>query len=218
LEDPGKAGKGRRGGALRRTSEIPGEDYLWCLEGELPPYALRHLEEAFAGDEQAAAALCFAAPNEHRGYIAAAAYGLGVPNPAYQTIIRQIWNHDHQQLLWAVDRDADLVRRMMADAEFRHPFSGPVTVYRGVEHGDFRKASRGLSWTVSRDVACWFAHDLPNSLVLVGKVSSADIVFWDNSRNEEEVVFRSPIRASIDLERSTWAEAADRHLRKIRIA
>jgi len=37
------------------------------------------------------------------------------------------------------------------------PFSGRLRIYRGAARVDLRTASQGISWSTSRDVACWFA-------------------------------------------------------------
>jgi hypothetical protein len=102
----------------KRMHKILGECLWSCLERDLPPYAKVYLDDAKSGDKAAAFSLCLAAPNEWRGWIAVAAYRIGVPNPGYQTIIRAVWNHNHAQLLAAVQnypmasaRDPDEVRQ-----------------------------------------------------------------------------------------------------------
>jgi hypothetical protein len=79
-------------------AKMYGELLRTKLQRLLPPYASCYLEGAFAGDEQQAFKICVAAPNEYRGLIAEAAYFLGVPNPGYQTIIRNVWEHDHKMV------------------------------------------------------------------------------------------------------------------------
>jgi len=128
------------------------------LESMLPDYASRHLEGAISGDLSEAEDICVAAPNEWRGMIAMAAYYAGTPNPAYQEIIRAVWNHDHASLLSEAcgNGGTRLIRRMFIAAKFEHPFTGPVTIYRGTSGASPKCASKGLSWMISRDVACWF--------------------------------------------------------------
>src|SRR5262245_51294013 len=96
------------------------------LESELPD--LRPLiERAFAGDRDAAAMLCFQAPNGQRGWIALAAYCLGTPNPGYRDIIRNVWDNDDGVLKQTVrtrqfiPRGAErreLIRCMIAAGQF----------------------------------------------------------------------------------------------------
>jgi hypothetical protein len=187
----------------------------------LPSYAKCYLDSAFAGDEPDASKICLAAPNEYRGWIALAAYYIGVPNPGYHTIIRKVWNHDHLQLLAATKLDRRLIRRMMKRAEFKHPFSGSIDVFRGASGVTLRTALKGLSWTVSRDTACYFAcrfacisADSPNPIVLKARVNASDIVFWD--RQEEEVVLRRDISAGLDPEPETWADNAKKEAERIK--
>jgi hypothetical protein len=105
----------------------PSQNYGFALrtwlEIKLPSYAKRYLDPAFAGDESAALGICVAAPNEHRGLIALAAYYTGVPNPAYREIIGAVWNHDHAQLMGAAEHDRRLIRQMIKAAEFNHPLA-----------------------------------------------------------------------------------------------
>ena len=186
---------------------------LWSeLQDDLPEYAQRHLDAARAGEVEEAIGLCSAAPNEYRGLIALAAYWSGVANPAYREIMRAVWNHDHNQLMGATQDDRRLIRRMLRAAEFDHPFSGSVTAFRGTSSINLRTASKGLSWTLSRDVACWFAHRFDREdqqpLVLKARIDAADIIFWDNTRREQEIVFSQPVPAEPDPHPHTWIEAA----------
>lgn len=194
---------------------IEGSSIREWLADELPPYARRHFADAFRGDETAAGMLCSAAPNEWRGWIALAAFHSGVPNPAYHELLRSVWNHDHAQLLSAVGNRGGLIRRMMAAGQFDHPFTAPVTIWRGVERGGVR-AVAGLSWTIDRDVAAFFALRFPTGrgkpLVFVADVLPEDIVFWDDSRNEGEVIPRRTPELRRDPDPETWQAARDRYL------
>jgi hypothetical protein len=197
--------------------ELEGENLWSWLENELPPYAKVHVNAALSGDKSAALGLFAAAPNKWRGWIARAAYCSGVPNPGFQEIIRHVWNHDHDQLLAAV-RHRGVIRQMMKAAEFDHPFTGRVTVFRGAAGLSLMNASKGLSWTVSRDVACWFALRFSRNdckpMVLRANIDAVDIVFWDNSRHEQEVVLTHARPAGLDPDPATWIQAADNHERE----
>lgn len=63
-----------------------------------------------------------------------------------------------------------------------------VTIYRGVNVDDHR----GLSWTIDRSVAEWFAkrfgHNGDKCYVFTGKIRKEDIITIFKSRNENEVV------------------------------
>jgi hypothetical protein len=119
------------------------------------------------------------------------------PQPWIREIIRCVWNHEHHYLIHDTGGDARLIRRMMKCAKFDRPtLPDPVTVYRGISRVGLKKGSRGLSWTLSRDVACWFAYrrDFPKPLVIRASVSPSEIILWDNDRSEEEVILaRTPV-------------------------
>lgn len=66
------------------------------------------------------------------------------------------------------------------------PLQSPVTIFRGGPSAD------GISWTLSRDVACGFAEDWkktdPKSRVFSRRVSVKRIAYYTNSREEQEVI------------------------------
>jgi len=187
----------------------------WIWEG-LPPYAVRYMEGTFNDhDPEAASSLVYAAPNDWRGHIALCAYWIGLPNPAYREIMDNVWNHDHWQLKNVAPGGTRQIRRMMASAEFPIPLKGDVTIYRGAAGVTPAKAVKGLSWTTSREVACWFAYNwvsrrYANKLVLTATVSASDIIYWSNDCDEREVVLRGPPSLSIDENPAEWNELADR--------
>jgi hypothetical protein len=55
-------------------------------------------------------------------------------------------------------------------------------------------------------------------IVLRASIDASDIVFWDNSRNEQEVVVRRDISAELDPEPETWADVADNVIERIKAA
>lgn len=73
---------------MKRTlaQKLKGDTYRQALAKLLPSYALEHFEKALGGNAEAASSLVAAAPNKLRGHILVAAFFLGTPNPAYQTI------------------------------------------------------------------------------------------------------------------------------------
>lgn len=180
----------------------------------LPPYALEHLETAFGGDGDAAIRLCSAAPNGFRGLIAYAAFYTNVSNPAYQEIIRFVWNHDYLQLLRDVRHDLEFIRQMMEVAQFDVPLSGTIKVYRGTSTAFRKTPARGLSWTIDRDTACWFALRASlgrhKPIVLEADVQASEIIFWDDDRGEQEVVLRKEFSARVDPHPESWGDAAKR--------
>lgn len=63
-----------------------------------------------------------------------------------------------------------------------------ITIYQGVKVNNYR----GLSWTVDKSVAEWFArrfgHDGDKCYVFTGTINKKDIIALFSSRNEKEVV------------------------------
>ena len=104
---------------------------------------------------------------------------------------------------------------MIAAAQFEHPLSGSLRAFRGASDVTLRKAANGLSWTLSRDVACWFARRFaPESsrwMVVVADIDASDVIFWEDDRHEEEIVLKRRAWACIDANPETWALAANRH-------
>ncbi len=72
------------------------------------------------------------------------------------------------------------------------PGPGPFIVYRGIcGKGRFRR-ERGLSWTGSLDMACWFAmryaDHLGDPAVYTATVRAKDVFFYTDDRQEREFV------------------------------
>jgi hypothetical protein len=188
------------------------DDLLHQIWDDLPPYAECYMEPTFTHhDVEAAAHLVSAAPNRFRGLIALCAYWIGLPNPAYREIVDNVWNHDHRHLIDAATRGGAQVRRMFAVAKFPVPFSEPVTVYRGSDILESRKAVRGLAWTTSHEVACWFAYRYSRErpLVLKATVLPTDVIYWNNELGESEVILRRVPPLMLDDQATRWQEIAD---------
>lgn len=193
-----------------------GEEIKFFLADELPHYAVCHLDAGLDGDERAAFSLCCATPNGYRGHVALAAYFMGTPNPAYREIIRSVWNHDGKQMAAVAKQYKVSLRNMMAAGRFPHEFKGAVDIFRGASGKTPRQAAMGLSWSASRDVACYFAyrHATGEALPIVVKttIDASSIVFWDDSRDEQEIVTRHCVATAVDPEPGTWLERCERLL------
>lgn len=200
----------------RPVNPIAADGLLHWIWDQLPSYAERFMDATFNGhDPEAASSLVSAAPNEWRGLIALCAYWIGLPNPAYREIVGNVRIHDHWRLKKAARGGAPHVRRMMAAAEFPIPMSGPVTVYRGVFNLDPAMAVKGLAWTTSHEVACWFACkwiSQPGSdpLVLKATVDASDLIYWSNDREEHEVILRRVPPIEVDEYSGCWQDIANR--------
>jgi hypothetical protein len=167
-------------------------DYVLQKLNEEAPWAVEHWEPAFAGDQEAAGYLIISAPNRFRGCIARLAYNLRLPNPAYREIVGTAWGHDPEAVMDAVKYNTGLARRMLARCEVRPKLSGPVRIYRGTSGISPRLAVRGLSWSLSADIAAWFAWRWQNvngkPVVVAADVAAESLIYFDDGRGEMEVV------------------------------
>lgn len=173
--------------------------YLNSVREALPEAARANLDLALAGDALAARRLMIVAPRRLRGHIASLAYQRKTGNPAYREIVKAVWSPETRHLLTA-HWSAQMVRRMLARAEFVSPeFNGPVAIYRAVDGVPVKRAAAGLCWTASREAAIRAAGraDAKAPRILKATIESAEIVYWGNSRGEQEIVSRHPVSAAV---------------------
>lgn len=178
------------------------------------------LDAALSGDEEAAAELSWNNKDPSGlGLAALAAYWLGTSTPAYQELLRVGWSRDWLGMVHDGDRNAGFIRRLFRAARYEHDLCGKLRIYRGTSGIDPVKAAGGVAWTTNRDVACWFAfrNDAESDSVVVSAcVDDSEVVFYDNSRFEAEVILRRKVSAIRDPGPSTWREAAERYASTIR--
>jgi len=98
---------------------------------------------------------------------------------------------------------------------------GPVTIYRGTSGLGQAAAAKGLSWSTSYNVACWFACRWlglrTDPLVVQATVDASDLIYWSNGRNEQEVIPRRRPGANICGDLDEWVRIAEQ-LRRRRTA
>ena len=156
-------------------------------------WAVRYIDPVLAGDVDSAFHLVCALGNDKRGVFADALWQYRIPQPAFQKFLEDVWNHDHRYLIDAA-KNRRRLRAMFNYAAFSLPAHLPetVTVWRGTSALPFKQAVRGLSWTVDRDCACWFAMRFAgkngNPLVLKASVPKSNILMFTDSRSEREAV------------------------------
>jgi hypothetical protein len=127
-------------------------------------------------------------PNSHRGHAAKMVYDhLGIIGRrlAYCAIM-QAWEHDHTAVVSAFGAETALAAALR-DVGPGSTGQRSIRVYRGTDHvsGAF-----GLSWTIDRNVACWFACRSPRNtpLVFTCELYPDDIVARHNKRLEHEII------------------------------
>lgn len=93
---------------------------------------------------------------------------------------REIWSTTCSRRKFAMEaKDRAKLRRMPDE----------LIVWRGVSH---KGAVRGLSWTLDRDMAVWFANRTSSGraprFLVEGRIRKADVCAYFTGRNESEVV------------------------------
>lgn len=187
----------------------------------LPDGAIDVFLSALNGDQEQALLLALIAPNPYRGILARYFYEVQAPIPAYQELLSNAWDHDHRYLDAAAGSRKALEEMFKYAAyETQNNLPPLVTVWRGTGGGSLDRAARGISWTIDRDVACWFAirhcGDGDEPLVLKANVSRESIYFYTNERGEEEVVCFEVPNPMVDGTPTNWRKRFRAHEKKIR--
>ena len=207
----------------------PTDTLKWTAN--LPEWALTSYEEAvFKGNAEAADDLCTALPDVDRAHFCAEFfYGRGVTLNVYRQFLHSVWVKSHCSLLryirslkihygtfigypeteagWAELEQsvAQEVADMFIAARFKAPRDLPkkLTIYRGTYGLPPQAAAQGLSWTLSKEKACWFAergpygHDVyPRNefnrkhgpLLIETTISRDEVLLYTDERSEKEVV------------------------------
>jgi len=187
-----------------------------ALQGDLPPYALLHLDPAMAGDVVAAGQLTIAAPNHLRGAIAVLLY-LDAPLASLRAYLEAAWLHDHRHVMETANT-ATRLRAMFRRASYPVPpgLPDPVRLYRGASALSQKAAARGYAWTWDRDVACWFATRFAEAngrpLVLTADVPLSRVSLFTNERGEREaLVIGGCPEAVVDGTAADWREGYVRY-------
>lgn len=101
-----------------------------------------------------------------------------------------IWQHKSEwNLIWRSLKNPQAVMSAEEKTRFDH-LPDEVTVWRGVRH--HTHWLKGLSWTMDKERAVWFAHRLATTknrpVVVKGLVAKSRILSYFDARNESEVV------------------------------
>jgi hypothetical protein len=187
----------------RRYLERHAERHMWH------PAHLELIAQTFEGDPEAAFGLSIQLDNHQRGEAAFLLWLAKIPVPAFRAFMQSVWEHDHRHVIAAAGTRRDL-EAMFRYAAFPLPTDMPetVTVWRGTSALSRLEAARGLSWTLDRDRACWFAMRFAeckgSPLVLSARVPRSEILLYtDEGQEREAVVFRK--RAKVDGTPDDWA-------------
>jgi hypothetical protein len=126
-------------------------------------------------------------PNPKRGIAAKRLYEHRhvVGNKVAYRGLMEAWNHDHHWVLSAFGSDVAFTDALCEVAPVGKRRK-PIIAWRGTSRLD---SAYGLSWTTSRDIACWFATRSGNTpYVFRAELSPEDIVTSYNGRSERELI------------------------------
>jgi hypothetical protein len=132
-----------------------------------------------------------------------------MPRPAFRELLASVWEHDHRWLMASVIQRRQL-RSMFRYAEFSIPNALPsrVRIWRGTSGISRALAKRGISWSLDRAVACWFATRWSGArgvpLVLHAVVPRESLHLYYDGRDEREVVVFDVMQASPDGDPRAW--------------
>jgi hypothetical protein len=164
-------------------------------------FALPYVDRAFGGD------------------VAVAMWHVKVARPAFRVFLASVWEHDHAYLIAAAHTRRRLAA-MFRYADFSPPAHLPevVRVWRGTHGITPRDAAQGFSWTVDRDIACWFAsrHEGRAAQVITADIPKEQITYFSNERGEQEaVLMRPPKSVSVDGNIEDWGMGHARYAKQI---
>jgi len=70
-----------------------------------------------------------------------------------------------------------------------------ITVYRGMSESEYNNSSYGMSWSLDKEVSKRFAENSnqsgTNSLVIEAKVNKTDVLYFDPTDHEKEIVVKN---------------------------
>ena len=200
---------------------------LSSLHRELTEQAAASLEGALNGDASAAQDLIRAVPGQLRGLAVRALLDARVPPEVLRPALRLAWDRSHPSVLAAAGTPRRLVE-LFRYAAFPIPehLSELVTVWRGAAGMSKSIAARGVTWTVDRDEACWFAcgqapgfQGNGEPIVLRAEVPRSDIIYHSDAADKAEIILsRMPQHVTVDGTPTDWQEASERHAAKRRRA
>lgn len=196
----------------------------------LPEWSLISYKEAvFKGNAEAADDLCTSLPDIDRAILCSEFfYGRGVTLDVYRRFLHSTWVKSHAFLLKYIrslkiqygafngypetesgwiqleQSVAKEVADMFITAKFKtRNLPKELTIYRGTYGLPPQAAAQGLSWTLSKEKACWFAERGPygldvyarnefnrshGPLLVEAKISRDEVLLYTDERSEKEVV------------------------------
>lgn len=193
------------------------------LADRLPAQATNHLQRILDSG-RGAARLVWESPPDFRGIIATWLYWrcrAGQCSASlYRDALDAAWERDDGAVIRAARR-YPVLRAMFRTAQFPVPVGLPnqIDIWRGTTGLSLETARRGISWSLRRDTACWFAmSNIANvrrdPLVIKATVRTGEFYIPRNARSEFEVVWFGGISGdthpSKDGDVVDWMDGAKR--------
>ena len=197
--------------ALKRQSAAPKRSLANDLLPLTTQWGMRHLEATVAGDPDAAVSLIGAADNNNRGKIVAALWRHRAPPEVLRAALEAAYEHDHNHVINALGHRRLVAALRAAQFPTGH-LPDEVTIWRGGS-GGLDLFLSGLSWTMDRDCACWFAMRFadiyPPPRVVRATVRRAQVLAHLTGRGEDEILVAPfSVKGETDGDIEEWREVA----------
>jgi hypothetical protein len=205
-----------RSARVRVPSPGKREALIRKAEQFAPDYARENVRPAFEGDADEASWLVFRLHDYQRATMAALMYRARVDPAAFREVLSGALSQSHYYSdVLRQARGRTGLARWLRYAEYTLPEDLPdvVTIYRGVNGCTPWQAAGGLFWSLDFDVAAWFAchYRGQNGYVVKATISRSELVYYNDERDEREVIPASiPWPISVVDDTTVLAEAAAR--------
>lgn len=194
------------------AASSPAASYLTRLiESESVPWAAPLIAGALGGEPGEAGRLVSSVPSSIRGHVVHALFRARIPPREFGEALDLAWSLSHASVLDSVNRGE--LRAMFRYSDFSIPSDFPplVQAWRGFADVPLAEGKRGLSWTLNRDVACFFAmrfETRKQPLVITASVPRSAVLHYTNDRQEHEVILFDVRDAAADGNIEDWAARA----------
>lgn len=112
-----------------------------------------------------------------------------------------LYNDELKKLLTNKSKDLSLRHLMMPeeDKAILNNLSKTFSIYRGADESN---PGQGWSWSLSKQIAYFFAKRFKKGIVIKGKCAKEDIIAYFNDRKEQEIVIPyNKVRNIVELEK-----------------
>lgn len=183
-----------------------------------PGWGQQYINPAFNGDVDAIESLMAACHDYQRPIICHLLYKARVGPEAFRAALDHALTQTHY--FSHVERQARGFSgfvRWCRYAEYPLPdgLPDPVTIYRGAQQVSPFDASLGCSWSLSREIAEFFAsrEKAQGSLIISVRAPLEDVILYTDCRSEQEIIL-GPSRCRSDYIVLRWVDEKGNDLQK----